>query len=875
MDADKKTLQEKLNQISTTLDATGDIRLESDKNIIALGGHAKSSTGSVFMKAGDEIALLAATDISVYNTEKKNGHFLSQRKTTTSTLETTVHGFQISTGAEGGINLESKNNITLQSSDLSAGSGGIRAHAEEGKILFDIAQESTSYSRNSSNNMIVWERTHDRGTSADSGVETRINTSGPIDLQAAQGIEYRYAQRRDESAADALARTQGQAWVADLQNRETINWAGITDTDRSWDKSHSGLAPLGAIIVSAVVAYFTYGAVSGVVGTTTGGVAVSAGAAASASSIAVQLGTTGSVNWSDVLKTSIVAAATAGVVNANLFNGKSLNDLAGITTSGTGTQAVKGISYTGDNLIGIVGRNTVSAGLSSIVQGGSFANGFVTGMIGDFGAQGAKDIGAAWGNGNDPVLQTLAHMGLGGLIAGAQGEDVMAGVIGGGVESVYSNIFGKPLAGSTFGDIAYISGAMFAGGFAAQLAGHDPTIAAQIAQNAAQNNYLYHHEAQELDEAKDQLRRCQDETCRSQYQSTIDRLNAEDLKRHQDFESACNNPSSGACSDAYKELKKAAESYAGNTTESVLTVIGRKQSDVQQLVDRYGLRIGTDNLINLADGAASVVVERAINTITGVVDMATLLGLAATNDPYALSVLGALVSDSKDAIINVLTTDPSITIGSAVDNARTEIINSLEEADRLEAAGRKDEAQQLRGRMALEQYFTVSDSVLMIGATGSMIKGIGKKADDVNLPNTGITGKKEPAPGLERPFRDPNPDFPPNQAVMDKIQTPEIQRMVKETGCSDCSEIAEKLYHAANGKGEILEVRPKQNGNLTLYENGEMKEKMYYHQIYTDGQYVYDPRLSNQPIPKGDWEIHIRGINNDTVYITNKPQGLK
>ncbi len=48
-----------------------------------------------------------------------------------------------------------------------------------------------------------------------------------------------------------------------------------------------------------------------------------------------------------------------------------------------------------------------------------------------------------------------------------------------------------------------------------------------------------------------------------------------------------------------------------------------------------------------------------------------------------------------------------------------------------------------------------------------------------------------------------------------------------------------------------------------------------YHQVYTDGRYVYDPRLSSQPIPKGDWEQHIKGMNPDGVTISDKLQGLR
>lgn len=106
------------------------------------------------------------------------------------------------------------------------------------------------------------------------------------------------------------------------------------------------------------------------------------------------------------------------------------------------------------------------------------------------------------------------------------------------------------------------------------------------------------------------------------------------------------------------------------------------------------------------------------------------------------------------------------------------------------------------------------------------------------------------------------------------MESPRIKGMTACDG-TDCSEIASKLLAAAGGKGKVIEVRPTQRSNLNLYENGNEVPGQAYHQVYTDGRYVYDPRLSSQPIPKGDWEQHIKGMNPDGVTISDKLQGLR
>ncbi|MEQ4626083.1 MULTISPECIES: hypothetical protein [Providencia] len=116
-------------------------------------------------------------------------------------------------------------------------------------------------------------------------------------------------------------------------------------------------------------------------------------------------------------------------------------------------------------------------------------------------------------------------------------------------------------------------------------------------------------------------------------------------------------------------------------------------------------------------------------------------------------------------------------------------------------------------------------------------------------------------PGLDKSLREPHPDYPLNQDVLDRM---------------NCSEIARDLHDAADGKGEILEVRSVEKyGSINVFENGVIEEGMDYHQVYSDGQYIYEPRITSQAMPKGDWEKHIKGINDCQIKISDKPKGLR
>ena len=75
----------------------------------------------------------------------------------------------------------------------------------------------------------------------------------------------------------------------------------------------------------------------------------------------------------------------------------------------------------------------------------------------------------------------------------------------------------------------------------------------------------------------------------------------------------------------------------------------------------------------------------------------------------------------------------------------------------------------------------------------------------------------------------------------------------------DCSEIAEEFYDVANRQGKIYRIEGK-NGLINGYEYGKIEEYLY-HEVYSDGFNIFDPRYSNVPVPKGDYFRMLKEIN--------------
>ena len=158
-----------------------------------------------------------------------------------------------------------------------------------------------------------------------------------------------------------------------------------------------------------------------------------------------------------------------------------------------------------------------------------------------------------------------------------------------------------------------------------------------------------------------------------------------------------------------------------------------------------------------------------------------------------------------------------------------------------------------------------------IAPAGTPIQSSGNDSSS-SVTEQGVTsgaGDSSPTlPGLNRPVRAPNPDYPPNSTVVNAMSSSQMQTMVADTRCGDCSDIASYLYRAAGGQGQVVEVAPATPNNLNVYENGALETGQSYHQVYTDGQYIYDPRASSTPIPKGDWLQSITNTNPGGISIS-------
>ena len=323
------------------------------------------------------------------------------------------------------------------------------------------------------------------------------------------------AATREASSAfvSALATSLGEAYRFEAASDHLT----ATFEPKKQKKKKKGLGVIGAVI-AVVVTIWTAGAASaalaelgaeaaglsatefaasGSVWASSGAAngAVSQGLGSLAGSAVSQLATTGTIDWQAAFKSGLTAGVTAGLTHAPVFEGQSLNQIAGVSDIGaTGAKlAAFNFDRFGSNLLAMAGRGVVTAGVATAINGGSFEKALRNSVVSDLGAVGANAVGQKWGDGQNPLAQTLAHAAVGCATAAGQGKDCAAGAVGGASESVLGNLvdaaggFDKT---SLANQALYTGGAALLGGLLTEAAGKDGLTGLAAAQNAALNNYL-------------------------------------------------------------------------------------------------------------------------------------------------------------------------------------------------------------------------------------------------------------------------------------------------------------------------------------------------------------------------------------------------
>ncbi|WP_232439156.1 filamentous hemagglutinin N-terminal domain-containing protein [Burkholderia ubonensis] len=303
-------------------------------------------------------------------------------------------------------------------------------------------------------------------------------------------------------AADGTVDQAGtQQVLENLQHQLGVNFTQTSVSDHlhsDFVKEGGGLPTFVVAAIAIAASIVTAGAAAAAMGIALSAMslpmAMTVGAlSAMAGSAAGQLASGGGLNFGQILESGMVGALTAGAFSALGTSTQALQQIGGKLASGT-----VAMSDVGQALKIIVERGVVSAGIGTVVYGGSFGEAFAHSVIADAGAVAATAIGTKFDvqNGHpdsNSIGYIASHAALGCAMSAADGTGCAGGAIGGAVSAAFSpdvvkaiDPTGAPLDPGQQAALAAF--ATLAGGGLAGLAGQNAMAGATAAQNEALNN---------------------------------------------------------------------------------------------------------------------------------------------------------------------------------------------------------------------------------------------------------------------------------------------------------------------------------------------------------------------------------------------------
>nr|WP_231740083.1 DUF637 domain-containing protein [Pseudomonas composti] len=546
--------EQHVKQIASVIEAGGNLDMRTDGNLLLSASQLKAGN-EAYLYAGEQLALLAAqnSDYSLYDKKKKGGWGSKETQRDEVTTVRNV-GSSITTG--GNLSLISEGDQLYQKARLESGNN--LTLDSGGAITFEAVKDLDQESHEKSSNSWAWTSAKGKGTTDETLYQSQLIAKGDLVIQAVDGLKIDVKEVNQQSVSqtiDAMVKADPElAWLKEAEARGDVDWRQVKEVHDSFKYSHSGLGAGAAMIIAIVVAYFTAGAMSGLVANgataagastaaTSAGGAWAAGTGASLSGIgwanaAVTAGLTGmtsnaaistinnrgnlgavvkDITSEDALRGYAVAGVTAGLTNG-LYDGwvgtetgtaGAIQNGGKVIAGGGGLSTLEGIGrFAGNQLL----QNGTSTVLDRALGGdSSFSDALRNSLANTFAAAGFNLIGDVTAKGqlnlaDGSPAKIAMHAVMGGLAAEAAGGDFKTGALAAGVNEALvghlSDWYGQmdPEQKKSL----LVMNSQVIGVLAAAAQGGDEKalqVGSQVAGTATQYNHLDHGDSQSFADA--------------------------------------------------------------------------------------------------------------------------------------------------------------------------------------------------------------------------------------------------------------------------------------------------------------------------------------------------------------------------------------
>jgi filamentous hemagglutinin len=451
--------------------------------------------------------ILAAqdSDYSLYD-KKKKGSFGAKKTKRDEVTQVTNIGSEITSG--GSMMLVSGGDQHYQVAKLDSGKD--LTLNSGGGILFEGVKDLHQESHEKGNSNAAWNSMSGKGSTDETLRQSELLAKGNLVINAVDGLHIDVKQVNQQTvgeAIDAMVKADPNlAWLKDAEKRGDVDWRLVQEIHQSFKYSNSGLGVAAQLAIAILMAAIVGPAAAALAGGGTAGAMVGAVAAGASTNATVSFVNNGGnlgavfkdVTSSDAIKGYLTSAATAGVASQLGYDPTKLSfDLAS-------AQKVA---------INVVAQSFVKTVINGGNLGKTLTDGMLSAVIDIAGAIGAKELGGTTLADGSPT-KVAAHALLGGLKSMAMGGDFQTGAIAGGANEALVQYLAKLVLpegynpdnpGMAQAQANLLAMTQLVAVLTTVVTGGDPGIAANIAANATQYNYLSHSD---LERAANRLLGC-------------------------------------------------------------------------------------------------------------------------------------------------------------------------------------------------------------------------------------------------------------------------------------------------------------------------------------------------------------------------------
>ena len=439
----EKRQEDHVSQVSTTLNAGGDVTLGAGKDLLMTASRI-SAGDEAYLVAGGNLSLLSAedSDYSLYDMKKK-GSWGSKKTQRDEVTKVTNIGSEIKTG--GDLTIQSQGDQKYQAAKLE--SGNDLTIASGGSVTFEGVKDLHQESHEKSNNNAFWVSSKGKGNTDETVRQTQMAAAGAIAIKAVDGLKIDVTQVNQQTVSqsiDAMVKADPQlAWIKEAEKRGDVDWHQVKEIHDSFKYSNSGLGPASQIIIAIVMAAVVGPMAAAAAGGGATGAAVGAVASSAATNASVSVinnrGNLGAVfkdvTSSDAMKGYVISGVTAGLT-AGLFDGWTGTQ----TNPGTGAVITSPALNTWTGVGQFAANQALQNGTSTLLskalgQGGDFGDALKGALFNTLAAASFNAVGdytkGKLTDGYPPKI--LVHAMVGGLLAQATGGDFKTGALAAGI----------------------------------------------------------------------------------------------------------------------------------------------------------------------------------------------------------------------------------------------------------------------------------------------------------------------------------------------------------------------------------------------------------------------------------------------------------